>query len=338
MSIEWLTLSALLAAVATSALLTFGVLRAALGRQVLIDSPNERSSHQRPKPRGGGVSVIVGLAVGSAIVSSGHMFHRAALLLLMGALVCAAVGLWDDVRGLSVGPRLTAQIAASVWLVSETGPLTHLPLPAPLDIPLGIIGFVFPVVWLVGVTNFFNFMDGIDGLAGGQAIAVCLAVAAAAWSPDASLLALVLVGALAGFLPFNWWPSRIFLGDVGSLPVGFLLAGLPLLAPVPDRPRAVLATAVSLTLFLLDPVLTLWRRWRRGAPLGQSHREHVYQRLLDPSDPHLAVASALLVAGLGLSAAGWMVYRWPSLGWAGVLLAALMFGVEHHRAQRRARR
>jgi UDP-N-acetylmuramyl pentapeptide phosphotransferase/UDP-N-acetylglucosamine-1-phosphate transferase len=191
------------------------------------------------------------------------------------------------------------------------------------------------VVWLVGVTNFFNFMDGIDGLASGQAIVVCLGVAASGWSGDSSLIALVVVGALLGFLPFNWSPSRIFLGDVGSLPVGFLLAGLPLLAPLPDRSRAVFAVALSLTLFLLDPVLTLWRRWRRGAPLGQAHREHLYQQFLDPGDLHVGVTSIFICAGLGLTAIGWLVYRWPFLGWPGAVVAVLAFGIEHRLAQPR---
>ena len=334
---ERLAVAVLVAAVTTAAV-TFLVLRAALRRQVLIDSPNERSSHERPKPRGGGVGVVLGLVAGLAFVSSGFVPDPAASRLLLGALACAAIGLLDDLRGLPVWPRLIVQFAASLWLISETGPLSRLPLPAPLDLPLGIFGFVFPVVWLVGVTNFFNFMDGIDGLAAGQAVAVCFAVAAGAWSQGALVLALVLVGALAGFLPFNWWPSRIFLGDVGSLPVGFLLAGLPLLAPGPDRPRAVLAVAVGLTLFLLDPVLTLWRRWRRRAPLGQSHREHLYQRLLGPKDPHQTVASALVAAGLMLSVTGGIAYRVPWLGWPCILVAALAFGVEYQLASRTANR
>ena len=337
MSVEGQILPPFFAALIASALFTFVVWRAALGRKVLIDAPNERSSHERPKPRGGGVGVIGGLVVGSALAMSAHTLDRPAVFLLLGALTCAVIGLLDDLRDLSVGPRLAAEFAVSALLVFETGPLLRVPLPAPLDFPLGLAGFVFPVVWLVGVTNFFNFMDGIDGLATGQAIAACLLAAAIAWSPDSTWLALLLLGALAGFLPFNWWPARIFLGDVGSLPIGFLLAGLPLLAPDEDRSRAVLAMAISLTLFLLDPVVTLWRRWRRGAPLGHAHREHLYQGFLAPGHPHRGVTSALVLAGLGLSAAAFVSYRTPSLGWVAVLVAALAFGAEHHLATRRTK-
>jgi Fuc2NAc and GlcNAc transferase len=335
MSIERLSLSVLLWAGVVSAVLTFAVLRSALGRRILIDTPNARSSHQQPKPRGGGVGVIGGLIFAMALALGGHAPPRTALCLFIGALACAFVGLWDDLGDLSVRPRLLAQFAISAWFVYETGGLSRFPLPSPLDVPLGILGPVFSVVWLMGVTNFFNFMDGIDGLAAGQAIVVCLGVAASAWSVDSSLIALALAGALLGFLPFNWWPSRIFLGDAGSLPVGFLLAGLPLLASVQDRSRAVFAVALSLTLFLLDPVLTLWRRWRRGAPLGQSHREHLYQQFLGPGDAHVAVTTALMVAGILLSATGWLVYRRPPLGWAGVLIGALAFAIEYRLAGRR---
>lgn len=322
----------------TSVVFTFGVLRSAVAGRVLIDVPNQRSSHGQPKPRGGGVGVVFGLLVGVAIASWGHDFHRPTLVLLSGALICAALGLWDDVRRLSVAPRLIVQTAVSTWLVFETGPLIRLPLPEPLDVPIGALGFVFPLFWLVGVMNFFNFMDGIDGLATGQAVAGSLLVIASSWSSDAPILAMALAGALLGFLPFNWWPSRIFLGDVGSLPVGFLLAGLPLLSPSPESPRAVLATAIGLSLFLLDPVVTLWRRWRRGAPLGQSHREHLYQQFLGAKDPHGPVALALVGAGLCLSFLGFAVYRWPAAGWAGVLVAASLFSLEYFLVRRRTTR
>lgn len=325
------------AALLTSVLVTFVVLRAALSRQLLIDAPNERSSHTRPKPRGGGVGVLAGLAMGLAVAVFAHPLERPTRVLLACALICAAVGLWDDLRGLSVRPRLALEFLVAGWLVFETGPLVSLPLPAPLDLPLGIGGYLFPVVWLVGVMNFFNFMDGIDGLAGGQAMAVALAACLTAWSADASLLAGLLVAALAGFLPFNWWPSRIFLGDVGSLPIGLVLAALPLLAPTADRHRAVLATAIGLTLFLLDPVLILWRRFWRGAPLGQPHREHLYQQIATPGTPHAGVALALVGTGVALSAVGAATFVWPAGAWAGVAVSCTAFAAEREAANRKSR-
>ena len=330
-------ISAVLVALAGSLILTLSLLRATGAGRLLTDVPNERSSHASPKPRGGGVGVIGGFLLGVAAVFGGPALHPGALVLVAAATACAGLGLWDDLRGLSVGPRLAVEALAAACLVAVTGPLLRLPLPAPLDFPLGVLGFVFPVVWLVGVTNFFNFMDGIDGLAAGQGLAVCLLVAAAGWSSDASSLALLLGAGLVGFLPFNWWPARIFLGDVGSLSIGFLLAGFPLLAAPKDRGAAVLATATGLTPFLLDPVVTLWRRWRRGAPLGQPHREHAYQQLLNPADPHARVSASLIGAGVVLSVAGWAAYRWPPLAWPSVMVAALVFGIELFLAKQKAR-
>lgn len=316
------------AALVTSTLLIFVLLRATLARQLLIDAPNERSSHTRPKPRGGGVGVVGGLAVGLMAAAPDHSLERPALVLLASALICAGVGLWDDLRGLSVRPRLALEFLVATWFVVETGPLESLPLPAPLDLPLGPLGYLFPIVWLVGVMNFFNFMDGIDGLAAGQAMAVSTIGMVTAWSADASLLAVLLFAALAGFLPFNWWPSKIFLGDVGSLPIGFLLAALPLLAPAAERHRAVLATAIGLTLFLLDPVLILWRRSRRGAPLGQPHREHLYQQIASPGTPHAPVTLAMVGVGVALSAIGAATFRWPESAWLGMVLAGAAFAAE----------
>lgn len=272
---------------------------------------------------GGLLTGLATLALQGALPSG-----RPATTLLLATLGCAALGFWDDVRRLPAGPRLAVQFALAGWLVFETGPVSRLPLPSPLDIPLGIAGSLFPLVWLVGVMNFFNFMDGLDGLASGQSLAMMALIAACGWSSEGGALALILASALAGFLPFNWWPSRIFLGDVGSLPVGFLIAGLPLLAPAPDRPRALLVVAIGMTLFLLDPVWTLGRRLRRGAPIGEAHREHLYQRLAPPGLSHLAVVGPMLAAACGLGLVGFAVWSSPALAWAGVAVAALAFAVE----------
>lgn len=317
-------------AFATAVTATLLVLRLAAHRRVLIDEPNARSSHAAPKPRGGGLGVVGGLLAGlAALALQGALpSDRGTATLLVTALGCAALGLWDDVRPLPAAPRLVVQFALAGWLVFETGPVSRLPLPAPLDIPLGIVGHLFPLVWLVGVMNFFNFMDGLDGLASGQGLAMMALVAACGWSSGSGVLALILASALAGFLLFNWWPSRIFLGDVGSLPVGFLIAGLPLLAPDADRPRAILVVAIGTTLFLLDPVWTLGRRLLRGARIGEAHREHLYQRLAVPGQSHPAVVGPMLVVGCGLALVGYAVWESPAMPWAGVAVAALAFAAE----------
>ena len=129
------------------------------------------------------------------------------------------------------------------------------------------------------MVNFFNFLDGIDGLAAVQAVVTAAGIALAGWDPFAALLAAALAGATAGFLPYNWSRASIFLGDVGSYFLGYTLATLPLAAPPASRPQAVLFVALSLWLFLADAAWTLVRRARSGAPWYAAHREHLYQQL-----------------------------------------------------------
>jgi Fuc2NAc and GlcNAc transferase len=189
-------------------------------------------------------------------------------------------------------------------------------------------------VGLVGVTNFFNFMDGIDGLAAGQAMASGAAVIIASWSQNANGIAWLLLGAAAGFLVYNWPPARVFLGDVGSMPVGFLLGGLPLLAPPDQRSPAVLAVAIGLALFLFDPLWTLLRRALAGKRLGQAHRDHAYQRLLSPEEPHGRVTLPLVAAAFALAALGSYAFVHPPARWPALALALVAFTIESALARR----
>jgi UDP-N-acetylmuramyl pentapeptide phosphotransferase/UDP-N-acetylglucosamine-1-phosphate transferase len=323
-----LAIAALVAAAASAA--TIGVLIPVARRLgVLVDVPNPRSSHRVPRLRGGGLGVLFGILAGVLVSTRLTLpFGRGALILLAGAGVLALMGLWDDLRSLPASARLLTQLVVATSIAVSIGGLDRFPLPAPLDISLGPIGVPLAVLWLVGVTNFFNFMDGIDGLAGGQALATCAGVMIAGWSLDASRISSILAGGVLGFLVFNWPPARVFLGDVGSMPIGFLLAGFPLLAAEPDRSSAVLAAAVGLALFLLDPVWTLVRRVRNRRPLGQAHREHVYQRFLAPEEPHGPVTLSLVAAAIFLAMLGAYAFLEPPARWAAVALAVAMFVVE----------
>ncbi|HXM76742.1 MAG TPA: glycosyl transferase, partial [Thermoanaerobaculia bacterium] len=201
-----------------------------VARQFLVDNPNLRSSHRIPRARGGGLGILFGLCGGILVTSVfGQVLTRPSLLVMIAALALGLMGLWDDLKHLPVLPRLLFQLGVAWGTAVFVGSVPRLPLPPPLDSPLGWLAVPLTVLWLVSVTNFFNFMDGIDGLAGGQAIATSTAVILAGWGSDATAIAGILIGATAGFLAYNWPPAKIFLGDVGSLPVGFLLAALPLL-------------------------------------------------------------------------------------------------------------
>jgi Fuc2NAc and GlcNAc transferase len=280
----------------------------------LLDRPNERSSHVRTTPRGGGIGIIAGVLAGLTVVGwFMYPLGSVALTVVGSACLVAAAGLLDDVRGLSPWARLIVQLLAAAIVLSVTGPVVVLTLLGEeLALPM-IWGGALSLLWITAVTNFFNFMDGFDGLAASQAVASCLGIVIAGWGPDASLVALVMGAACVGFLIHNWAPARVFMGDVGSGFLGFTLAALPFLAPDANRATAMLAAAVGLSLFLLDPALTLVRRAVARKPLTESHREHLYQQFALPGEPVRGVVTIYAALAILLAIAGASGYRNPEL-------------------------
>ena len=301
----------------------------------LLDVPNERSSHVSTTPRGGGIGIVAGVAAGVIYLAAvGIPLDRNLGVLLAGAAVLAALGVVDDRRSVPARYRIAIEVAVAVAVVGLIGGIDRLPLPPPLDLPIGWLGLPLAVVWLVTVTNFYNFMDGIDGLAGGQGFASCAGVIIGIWSAGAVELAVVLAAACLGFLLLNSPPARIFLGDSGSYSLGFAIAGLPLLAPQFGRPMALFAVAVGLTLFLLDPLETLVRLGRAGRRIGVAHRAHSYQALAPTRDRHRRVALALVLIGLVLSLGGGLSYHMQWLAWPVLVVALVAFVLERFLAGR----
>lgn len=305
----------------------------------LIDQPNDRSSHKQPTPRGGGIGIVLGAGSGLLVAFvAGAAIPASVWTLLAAATAVAVVGLVDDFRRLPPAFRLLAQAVAAAVVISTTGPMTALPLPAPLDFGFASIpGWIFSLLWITAFTNFFNFMDGIDGLAGGQAAASFLGIVIAGWLGDATLLAACAGAAALGFLMHNWSPARVFMGDVGSGFLGFLIAALPFLAPIDRRADASLAVAIGMTLFLLDPLETLFRRAVAKKNLTGAHREHIYQQFVEPGESAGAVAGALVAAGLALSVLGAITFLRPGLAWAALVIALVTYLGERAMARRRAR-
>ena len=332
----------MIAAFAAAAIVAFGVAAGAVwlvarnaSRLGLLDVPNERSSHQSATPRGGGIGIVAGVAAGFLVLlASGVRLERELVVLLAGTAAIAILGAIDDVRSIRARYRLAVQLAVAVAVVILIGGVPRLPLPSPLDLSIGWLAAPLAVVWLVAVTNFYNFMDGIDGLAAGQTVASCAGVVLAIWAAGAVQLAFILAAASIGFLVFNSPPARIFLGDVGSTSLGFAVAALPLLAPTSDRPMALFAVAVGLTLFLLDPLETLVRLTRAGRRIGTAHRLHSYQALASSRDRHRVVTAGLVVAGLVLALGGALSYHWHSLAWPILVVALATFAGERFLAGR----
>jgi len=314
------------------------LVRTAVVRLGLLDRPNARSSHRTVVARGGGLAIVAAVAAGLAFTRSTPEHHAADVALLAGGLVLAAVGLCDDRVSLPPFVRLFVQIAVAAGFVWFAGGLERLPLPPPLNVPLGPLGGIMAVWWIVSVINFYNFMDGIDGLAALQGVVTGVGIAVADWDPFASLLGVSLAGACAGFLVFNWSPAKIFLGDVGSWVLGFAFAALPLLAPPSSREGAVFFVGLSLWLFLADTTWTLARRIGRKERWYEAHRQHLYQQLVDSGWSHAVVAASLGLGSALLTAAA--VWAWKAdaspRGWAAVALALALFAAEAILARSRA--
>jgi len=265
-----------------------GLLRRWLLAHAILDRPNERSSHAAPVPRGGGIAVLLVLLPAWAIAAPERW------PLLLAALGLAAIGWWDDLRGLAPWPRLAAQAVAVAVGLWQLGPVTRGLLPPVLD--LGLAGLLW--LWFV---NLFNFMDGIDGIAGVEAVSIGLGLAVLALSlggfGDLAAPAVALVGAALGFLYWNWHPAKLFLGDVGSQSLGYLL-GFLLLAAVA---HGAWAAALILPLyFLVDATWTLARRAAAGEPILSAHAQHIYQRAVRLGRRHDEVVQPLLIANLAL--------------------------------------
>jgi Fuc2NAc and GlcNAc transferase len=312
------------------ALASTPVLRTLARRFGLVDRPNQRSSHATLVPRAGGAAVAASV-FGGLLIAPGF-WQGGAAAVLWGSLALAAVGLLDDRFGLSAAVRIAAQIGVAALVVARVGALERLPFPAPFDLPLGALGAPFAVLWIVAVVNFFNFLDGIDGLATLQAGITAVGIALASWESSAVLLAAALAGAALGFLPFNWSPASIFLGDVGSYFIGGLLAALPLTAGPGARASAMLLVALSLWLFLADASFTLLRRAGRGARVWEAHREHAYQRLAGRFG-HAPVTLGLAFASLLLTAIALAAWR-TGAGWAALAVALALFAGESLLARR----
>ena len=307
-----LYLIGLVIAVCSSSALTF-VVREFARRAGLVDPCGERKVHVNPVPRIGGVAIVLSVAVSMTAIIGLFGQHvlaanaRGLATVIGGALAVHLVGLVDDVRPMHARWKFLAQvvIALGVYLVGLR--VTTLSLPFAGIVNLGsAIGMVFTIAWFVGITNAFNLIDGLDGLAAGAALfalTTMFVVASFNGLVGAATVTIILAGATVGFLCFNFHPASIFLGDSGSLFLGFMLAGIGLLGS--QKSPTVIAVAipiVSLGLPVLDTALAVARRFLRGQPIFSADRAHIHHRLLSlghsPRRVALLLYSACALLGL----------------------------------------
>lgn len=304
----------LAASLAGSWVLTGQIRRFALANAIL-DMPNARSSHAIPTPRGGGVAIVL-LVLGGTLLASyaGALDGDTAAAFIGGGGLVALIGWLDDRRGVHAAVRALTHTIAAAWAVYWLGGLPSF-YTGTGHVPLGALGGLLAVLGIVWATNLYNFMDGIDGIAGGQALCagafggVLLVLSGSAGLASVAFLA---AAATAGFLVWNWAPAKIFMGDVGSGFLGFTFGALAV-ASENDGAVPLLVWVLLLGVFVVDATVTLARRTAAGEVPYAAHRDHAYQRAVRSGMSHARVSGWVVVLNLGLGVVSVVAWWRPAL-------------------------
>ena len=290
-------------------------------RAGLWDHPGDRHSHTVPTPRGGGVGLVLSLMLVTVLWLPQQMPAYWFSCVAPGMAVVTLLGWWDDHKALSARFRFSVQLAVCVFLLScawQAGWIS------------GVASLILAGLWVLWMTNLYNFMDGSNGMAGAQGL---FSATTLAWlffrsgDPHSMLLALLLAAACAGFLPWNLGRARVFMGDAGSLALGFAFSSLLLYGIGSDAFSLPLGLMV-MALFLADSTLTLLARVIRGERWYNAHRQHLYQRLIARGWTHGRVLLVYQLVNLVLILPGIVVAaNFPALAWPVALAMALVLGL-----------
>lgn len=316
MLLTWLAIIFVLA-ICTSLLITPLVISGAAALKLYDKPDGGRRVHSVAVPRLGGVSVFIGTAAITILpltsIAKSFPSLDAQFLggVFLGSAILFLVGLVDDVRGLSAGTKFAAQVVAAAVAWYFGARLDMVAMGYGIGVPTGYLGLPLAMLWIVGVTNTFNFIDGLNGLATGIAIVASITIVAVALTLGNIVVvvpAVALTGALIGFLHFNFPSARIFLGDSGSQSIGFVLAVLAMRGSV-NSAGAVLVIVPVLAVFvpLMDGALAIVRRWLRKVPLSGADARHVHHRLLALGISPARTAIVLWSLAAGMSAFGLLI-------------------------------
>jgi len=295
----------------------------------MLDRPNKRSSHKTPTPRGGGLgfAVLILASIGLLLV----VFPESQNIwigLLGGGVLIASIGWLDDRWNLSAKLRMVVHLVAAAWAVYWLGGLPQLELGF-TTLRLGAGGAVLAILAVTWSTNLYNFMDGVDGIAGSQAVLIGITTAifsAALGHVDLAVASGIVAASVGGFLVWNWPPAKIFMGDCGSGLLGFLIAVLAL-ASESQGATPLLVWVILMNVFLVDATATLLRRIFLGEPWHEAHCDHAYQQAVRAGLSHGQVTVATIaifgmLSLLALVAILWSESMLPlsALGTAGGVL------------------
>lgn len=282
-----------------------------------VDIPNARKVHAKPMPRMGGVAVFLGFClpwialyfIDNPVTNTFRDFEKRFAALLGASSAMFLLGIYDDIKGADAPKKLIIQTLAAVGLWSGGVRIEDLALPWGQSFELGWLSLPITVLWVVGVTNAINLLDGIDGLVSGVTAVMALSLGIInilTGNIIIALLTLSLAGACLGFLPYNHSPARIFLGDTGSLTIGMILAGIGIMSLYHEgRQTAGPLLSVPMILFglpLFDTIRVMAQRALRGKSIFEADKNHVHHRLLEMGMNHRQAAWTLYAVAAGLGA------------------------------------
>jgi Fuc2NAc and GlcNAc transferase len=261
---------------------TFIIIKVAV-RKNILDIPNERSSHTQPTPRGGGLAIVVSWYIGLFVMKLSGNLDNSLFFALLSGLALAIISFLDDIYNIKPAVRLLVQVGTSVAGLFFLGGLKVVyadGLSINSNIILTLVA-TFGIIWFI---NLFNFLDGIDGYASIQAIVTALGIFVVTGSP----LTLILVFSVLGFLTWNWPKALVFMGDIGSTQLGYVLIILGLYYGN-NHEISIAGWLILTSLFWVDATVTLYRRWRNSEKLSVAHKKHFYQRLVRSGYSHKQV-------------------------------------------------
>lgn len=288
----------------------FGVsyfLRIAWKYQIL-DKPNERSSHSTPVPLGGGLAIVVIVLATSAWVANEIDWKRS-LIYVMSASIIAWMGWRDDVHKLPAAFRLLVQSMIAIVSIWGMGYFKDVAVPLFGDLHLGIVGIIITFLWIVGLTNAYNFMDGIDGNAGGVAFSAALGWMWLSFTTQKWFVfwtALAIAASSLGFLRLNWTPAKAFMGDVGSTFLGYTFAVLSLVSATQGGDALLIGTLL-MWIVIMDSFMTFLGRAIKRENVFTGHRLHLFQRLVSGGYKHTTISQLYMLL---TAIAGLLAYLW----------------------------
>jgi Fuc2NAc and GlcNAc transferase len=299
-----------------SLLLTMAMRRYALHKKIL-DIPNHRSSHQLPTPRGGGMAIVLSFTLAVLYLGSIETIPMHLVIALTGGgLAVAAIGYMDDLYHAPTLWRMLGHVCVALWAVFWLQGFPHLDL-GTWQFALPHVGILIAVIGIVWCINLYNFMDGIDGLAGSEGLFVALASGLVLWfsgQTHLALMLLLLAAAIAGFTTLNWPPAKIFLGDAGSGFLGYVFS-VSALYTANTRTLSLIFWLIILAVFICDATFTLiYRVWQRKKWYA-AHREHAYQHLIAYGASHQQVTLSIGVLNIFLVLpVAFLTLQWPYQG------------------------